>query len=100
MEKICPLIKKSCLEQGCTFWTHLIGKNPQTSVSVDEWNCSITFLPILLVENASVMRNVQAGVDKVANETRGVTDFFGKAMNQTKIDNDLNGDTKQLPRPS
>jgi hypothetical protein len=70
--KKCPLIGKKCMEHGCNFWTHLIGQNPQTGAQTDEWNCAISFLPMLLIENANQTRKVTASVDKVANETAGM----------------------------
>jgi hypothetical protein len=50
----------------------LIGKNPQTGADSQDWNCAITFLPILLVENAAMTRNVIASTDKVATEVSKV----------------------------
>jgi hypothetical protein len=70
--KKCPLLCKKCIEHGCNFWTHLIGQNPQTGAQTDEWNCAISFLPMLLIENANQTRKVTAGIDKVANETAGM----------------------------
>lgn len=72
MKKICPLIQKECLEHGCEFYTHLIGQNPQSGAQEDKWGCAVTWLPILLIENAGTTRKVVAGLDKVAAETRRV----------------------------
>ncbi len=48
--KWCPLIRKDCVEHKCAFYTHVMGHNPNTGQAVDEWACSIQFLPMLLIE--------------------------------------------------
>ena len=52
MKKICPLIGDECLEHGCQWYTHIIGKNPQSGEDVDNFGCAMTFMPMLLIENA------------------------------------------------
>ena len=73
---ICPLLsslrKQDCVEAKCRFWTHLLGKNPQGDGVVDKFGCAIEFLPILLVENAQMMRQGAASTDKVANMVNGL----------------------------
>lgn len=71
MKKKCPLVKDECWEHACEFYTHLIGRDPQTGAEKDDWGCSIKFLPILLIENANETRKGAASTDKVANEVRG-----------------------------
>ena len=75
MAKICPIIQGVCLEHGCEFFTHLIGKNPQTGAEEDKWGCAINFLPILLVENALATRSGNASMDKVATEIHKIADI-------------------------
>lgn len=70
--KTCPLIGKKCLTHQCEWYTHLVGMNPQTGQPTDEWKCSMSWLPVMLVENANMTRQATASVDKVANETAGV----------------------------
>ena len=64
----CPFIGKKCVESKCKFWTHLLGKNPQGDGVIDKFGCAIEFLPILLVENAQMVRMGVASTDKVANQ--------------------------------
>lgn len=68
MKVICPLIKKTCLESGCSFWTHVQGTHPQTGARIDQFDCSIKWLPMLLVENARSTRGAQAAVESMRNE--------------------------------
>lgn len=67
-EPICPLVKKPCLEAGCMFWTHIQGTHPQSGAKVDNFDCSIKWLPMLLVENARQTRGAQASIDSMRNE--------------------------------
>lgn len=67
-EPTCPLLRGPCIEKKCKFWTHLYGKNPQSDSLIDKFGCAIEFLPILLVENAQMIRQAAASTDKVATQ--------------------------------
>jgi hypothetical protein len=69
MGTFCPLIKKACVEHSCKFYVHLIGNDPQTGKGIDKFDCSISFLPVLLIENAQQSRQVGAAVESFRNET-------------------------------
>ena len=67
----CPLHKKpmSKVCNRCPLWVKLRGKHPQyDSVEVDEWNCSLAWLPMLLIENAQQQRQTGAAVESFRNE--------------------------------
>ncbi len=66
--KWCPLIRKDCVEHKCAFYTHVQGHNPNTGQPVDEWACSIQFLPMLLIENSQQQRGTGAAVESFRNE--------------------------------
>ena len=46
----------------------LQGKHPQSGLDVQEWGCSIAWIPLLLVENSSKMTGVQAATESFRNE--------------------------------
>ena len=52
---------------SCRFWTHLAGKDPQSEKQIDQWDCSISWLPVLMIENAQMTKQVATGVDKTTN---------------------------------
>ena len=83
---ICPFLsafrKQDCVEAKCRFWTHLLGKNPQGDGVVDKFGCAIEFLPILLVENAQMIRQSAASTDKVANQVQKSRAEFIGALSQ------------------
>lgn len=66
---ICPLHKKDMSEvcHKCPWWTRLIGKNPQSEEMIDNWQCAIAMLPLLLVENAQVSRGTTAAMETFRN---------------------------------
>lgn len=80
MKIICPLIKKACLEAQCTFWTHIQGKHPQTGKAIDQFDCSVKWLPILLVENARHTLGAQAAVESMRNEVVQRQDQLNNAV--------------------
>jgi hypothetical protein len=65
--KKCPLLNKKCIEHDCEWFTHLVGKNPQTAMPQDEWGCAVKWLPILLIEGANMTRQVSAALDRNNN---------------------------------
>ena len=64
----CPLIKEDCIQFKCIFWTQLRGKHPQTGEEVDEYDCAIKWLPMLLIENAKEVRQGAAATESFRNE--------------------------------
>jgi len=64
----CPLISKKCIQNKCKFWTQLRGAHPQTGNPVDEWDCAISWLPILLIETSKEVRQDAAATESFRNE--------------------------------
>jgi hypothetical protein len=66
--KYCPLLKKDCVQLQCNWFIQVRGVNPNTGKDVDEWGCSIAWLPVLLIENAQQTRQVGAATESFRNE--------------------------------
>jgi len=62
----CEEIKDNKLYR-CAWYTQLQGENPQTQERVDTWNCSLAWMPILLVENAGTNRGQTAALESFRN---------------------------------
>jgi|TARA_R100000030_G_scaffold33785_1_gene25203 hypothetical protein len=83
----------------------LQGKHPQTGADVQEWGCSIAWIPLLLVENSqqimgnkaatesfrnemvkgqNVMNNILAASPKTRTEIKNITSIFGKIGDHQK----------------
>lgn len=67
---ICPLRKKSMAKvcATCPWWTQVRGKNPNTGEDIDRWDCSLAFLPMLLIETAQQARQTGAATESMRNE--------------------------------
>lgn len=63
----CPLIQGTCKQFDCLFWTQLRGTHPQTGAEIDEYDCAVRWLPILLIENAKEVRQGAAAVESFRN---------------------------------
>jgi hypothetical protein len=66
----CPLHRKPMSQvcATCPWWTQVRGKNPNTGDEVDRWDCSLAFLPMLLVETAQQSRQNGAATESMRNE--------------------------------
>lgn len=66
--EFCPLIKKECIQMKCNWFIQVRGTIPNTGKEVDEWGCSIAWLPHLLIENANQARQGAAATESFRNE--------------------------------
>ncbi len=66
--KFCPLIKNDCVGLECNWFIQVRGMDPNTGKEVDEWGCSIAWLPHLLIENAKETRQGAAATESFRNE--------------------------------
>ena len=64
----CPLIQKKCIGLKCSWFTRIQGYDTNTGKDVDEYQCAITLLPMLLVENSGQQRQTSAAVESFRNE--------------------------------
>jgi hypothetical protein len=68
--KMCPFLKKACIEHECMMFTHVTMDNPQTGAVKDEWICSIVMIPLMQMDTSKWTRGVQASVDMARAETQ------------------------------
>jgi hypothetical protein len=66
--KFCPLIKKDCVGIQCNWMVHVRGTHPQTGQEVDEWECAVKWLPLLMLETAKEVRQGAAATESFRNE--------------------------------
>lgn len=76
----CPLGHK-CEElrdgaiHRCAWFVKLAGQNPTTGEQIDEQGCAMSWMPVLLVENARTNRGTSAAVESFRNEMMRANDF-------------------------
>ena len=65
----CPLNNfEPCKQLDCAWFLKIQGKNPQNGSDVDEWGCSMSWMPILMIENSQMQRQTGAAVESFRNE--------------------------------
>ena len=64
----CPLWKSACKEHGCRWYIQVQGNNPNTGEQINRWDCAISWLPVLLIENSQQQRQTGAAVESFRNE--------------------------------
>jgi hypothetical protein len=64
----CPLVQGECKQLECAWFVKIAGKNPNTGQDVEEWNCAVSWLPMLLIENTQQNRQAGAAVESFRNE--------------------------------
>jgi len=67
-ENFCPILKSECIKLKCAWFMKVEGYDINTGNRVDEWNCSIALLPMLLIENSGQQRSTGAAVESFRNE--------------------------------
>lgn len=65
----CPLIGGPCKKFECKWWIQVKGTNPNTGQEVDEWDCTVSFLPFLILEASQQARQAGAAVESFRNES-------------------------------
>ena len=65
----CPLDGfKPCRQLECAWFLKISGKDPQSNKDIDEWGCSMAWLPIMMIENSQQQRSTGAAVESFRNE--------------------------------
>jgi hypothetical protein len=65
----CPLDGfKPCRQLECAWFMKIRGNNPNTGEEVDEYGCSMAWLPMLVIENSQQQRSTGAAVESFRNE--------------------------------
>ena len=65
----CPLDGfKPCRQLECAWFMKIRGNNPNTGEEIDDYGCSIAWLPVLMIENSQQQRSTGAAVESFRNE--------------------------------
>lgn len=89
---LCPLIGGECIEDGsikdgelvaCRFWINVQGTSPQTGEVVNHYDCSMAWMPVLMIENSKVNRETGAAVESFRNEMVKTNDMNTQILLET-----------------
>jgi hypothetical protein len=65
----CPLDGfKPCRQLECAWFMKIRGHNPNTGEEIDDYGCSMAWLPVLMIENSQQQRSTGAAVESFRNE--------------------------------
>jgi hypothetical protein len=65
----CPLDGfKPCRQLECAWFMKVRGTNPNTGEEIDDYGCSMAWLPVLMIENSQQQRQTGAAVESFRNE--------------------------------
>ena len=85
VELFCPL--GSVCEQvadgkvkRCRWYTKVIGKHPQGEQEIEEWNCAMSWMPMMQVEVAQTNRSQSQAIEIQTTETLKRQDTLNKAI--------------------
>lgn len=90
----CPLLKKECIGTKCAWFTRVQGYDTNTGKEVDEYQCAIAWMPMLMVENSGQQRQTGAAVESFRNEMVKANENSIKILAETSKQN-LLGDNKK-----
>ena len=78
----CPLLKKKCIGNKCMWFSKIQGTDKNTGQHVEDWQCAISLIPMLLVENSGQQRATGAAVESFRNEMVKANDNSHKILIQ------------------
>ncbi len=65
----CPLDGfKPCRQLDCAWFMKVRGTNPNTGEELDDYGCSMAWLPVLMIENSQRQMQTGAAVESFRNE--------------------------------
>ena len=60
----------------CMWYTKVVGTDPNTGETHDDWSCAITWMPTLQIEMSATNRGQTSALESFRNETvKGQTQF-------------------------
>jgi hypothetical protein len=77
----CPLDGfKPCRQLECAWFMKIRGNNPNTGEEIDDYGCSIAWLPVLMIENSQQQRSTGAAVESFRNEMVKANDVSQRVL--------------------
>ena len=89
VEYFCPLgsvcdsiDKERGVIKRCRWWTKVTGKHPQSEQDIEEWNCAMSWMPMMQVEVAQTNRSQSQAIEIQTKETLKRQDMLNVAVAQ------------------
>lgn len=68
----------------CMWYTKVVGQDPNTGETIDDWSCAISWMPTLQIEMSNTNRQTGAAVESFRNETVKGQAQFNQLLTQAK----------------
>ena len=75
----CETIKDNKIHR-CRWYKCVAGQDPTTGELINDWDCSIAWLPLLQIEMANTNRGQTAAIESFRNESVGQQQTFNNIM--------------------
>jgi hypothetical protein len=70
----------------CAWYIEIDGTNPQSEEIINEWRCSLSWMPMLQIEQAKTNRGQTAALESFRNETvKGQAEFNSLVKQSSNI---------------
>jgi hypothetical protein len=80
----CPLDGfEPCRQLDCAWFMKVRGNNPNTGEEIDDYGCSIAWMPVLMIENSQQQRQTGAAVESFRNEMVKANDVSQQVLRAT-----------------
>jgi hypothetical protein len=80
----CPLDGfKPCRQLECAWFMKVRGNNPNTGEEIDDYGCSIAWMPVLMIENSQQQRQTGAAIESFRNEMVKSNDVSQQVLRAT-----------------
>ena len=80
----CPLDGfKPCRQLDCAWFIKVRGNNPNTGEEIDDYGCTMAWLPVLMIENSQQQRQTGAAVESFRNEMVKANDMSQQVLMAT-----------------
>ena len=67
-KNLCPIFKSECIGSDCAWFVKVEGYDINSGKRVDEWNCTVALIPMLMIENSGMQRQTGDAVESFRNE--------------------------------
>jgi len=65
----CPLNNfEPCKQFDCAWFMQMKGENPQTGEPLDDYGCSMAWMPVILLENSKLQNETGSAIESFRNE--------------------------------
>lgn len=97
----CPFWRKDVSKvcHTCELYVMVRGQNPQGG-EIDHWHCSISWVPILTIENSQMQRQTAASVQSLRNEMATRQDATNQVLHAIAATAPVSGAPSQPALPA